>query len=164
MGQLEIWVEPIDVPNDRDAVIQEVRSQLGASPADAVRCGLALFNLGHPGELHAPLHVFLRDSDTHEVVGGLLGRTGRGGLHITEFWIAEVYRRQGHGSNLLASAEQRATSRGCRFAYLETFSFNAPAFYERNGYRVFGRLSGFSNGHTLFFMSKDLESKRNSAA
>lgn len=156
MAELEIHVEPIDPPADREALIRSIREQRPTSPADVVSRGLALFNLSHPGELHAPLHVFLRDRSTAEIHGGLLGRTGRGGLHITQLWIAEAHRRRGHGSALLARAEAEAEARGCRFAYVESYSFNAPAFYERNGYAIFGRLPGFTGGHTCFFLRKDL--------
>ena len=160
MEALEIHVEPIEAPADREALIRSLRAHPPASPADAVRLGLALFNLGHPGELHAPLHDFLRDRATREIHGGLMGHTGRGGLHITEFWIAEPLRRKGHGTRLLARAEEEARGRGCRFAYVETFSFHAPAFYERSGYTVFGRLAGFSGGHVCLYLRKDLAAGR----
>lgn len=157
MATLEIHVEPIEVPSDREALIRSIREQPPASPADAVRRGLALFNLGHPGELFAPLELFLRDRDTGGICGGLLGRTGRGALHVTEMWIAEPHRRRGHGSALLARAELEARARGCRLSHVETYSFHAPAFYERHGYAIFGRLPGFSGGHTCFYLSKPLE-------
>src|SRR5262247_3151044 len=65
---LEIQIAPTDVPTDREAVIRSIRAPQAATPADTVRCGLALFNLTHPGELHAELHVFLRQRDTGEGV------------------------------------------------------------------------------------------------
>lgn len=157
MAELEIHVESIEVPTDREAVIRSTRAHQPGSPADTVRRNLALFNLSHPGELYAPLHVFLRDRNTGEIHGGLLGRTGRGSLHITELWIAEPFRRQRHGSGLVARAEEEARARGCRMAHVETYSFHAPAFYEWHGYTIFGRLTGFSGGHTCFYLRKDLK-------
>jgi ribosomal protein S18 acetylase RimI-like enzyme len=156
LADLEIYVGSVEVPRDHQAVVQSTLAHQPLSPADAVRRGLALFNLSHPGELYAPLHIFLRDGNTGAVHGGLLGRTGRGALHITELWVAEAHRRQGHGSALLDRAEEEARGRGCRFAHVETYSFHAPAFYERHGYTIFGRLLGFSGGHTCFYFRKDL--------
>ena len=43
---------------------------------------------------------------------------------------------------------------------VETFSFHAPAFYERSGYTVFGRLAGFSGGHVCLYLRKDLAAGR----
>jgi ribosomal protein S18 acetylase RimI-like enzyme len=157
LAKLEIEVEPIEVPTDHEAVIRSILATQPTSPADTVRRGLALFNLAHPGELFAPLHIFLRDPDTGVIHGGLLGRTGRGALHITELWVAEPFRRQRHGSRLIARAEEAAKARGCRFVYVETYTFHAPAFYERHGYKVFGCLAGFSGGHSCLFLRKDLE-------
>ena len=56
----------------------------------------------------------------------------------------------------ISRTEGEAQRRGCRFAYVETYSFQGPRFYERNGCSVFGRLAGFSGDHVLFYMRKDL--------
>lgn len=48
------------------------------------------------------------------------------------------------------------TGRNARHAYLDTFSFQAPGFYQRAGYRVFGELPDFPAGHRRYFMTKEL--------
>jgi len=40
--------------------------------------------------------------------------------------------------------------------YLDTFSFQAPAFYQRHGYQVFGTLPDFTPGHQRYFFTKQL--------
>ena len=40
--------------------------------------------------------------------------------------------------------------------YLSTYSFEAPRFYEKLGYEIFGRLEDFPPGHTKFYMRKSL--------
>jgi ribosomal protein S18 acetylase RimI-like enzyme len=154
MVGFDIQIEPFEVPTDRAAVLREIQERPLASPADVVRQGLALFNIAHHGELHAPLQAFLRESSTGRIEGGLLGRTGRGGFHIEHLWVAEAFRRLGHGAELLVRSEAEAQLRGCRFAYLETYSFQNPRFYQQNGYSVFGRLAGFSGDHVLFYLRK----------
>lgn len=52
---------------------------------------------------------------------------------IREFWISPEHRGQGHGSALLALAEERLRREGCGAAVLTTDT--APAFYEARGYR-----------------------------
>jgi ribosomal protein S18 acetylase RimI-like enzyme len=54
-------------------------------------------------------------------------------------------RGKGVGSELMAAVEKAARQRGCRTLRLEVRTDNATAirFYERLGYRRFGRLEGF---------------------
>jgi ribosomal protein S18 acetylase RimI-like enzyme len=52
-------------------------------------------------------------------------------------------------------AEAEAIHRGCRGAWLDTFSFQARGFYERLGYSIFGTIENFPPGHRRFFLKKD---------
>jgi hypothetical protein len=40
--------------------------------------------------------------------------------------------------------------------FLDTFSFQAPGFYQKLGYRVFGELVDFPPGHTRQYLTKRL--------
>ena len=71
-------------------------------------------------------------------------------------WVREDLRGQGFGRQLLKLAEEEARLRGAKNAYLDTFSFQAPAFYKSLGYQEFGRLDDFPDGHTRFFLTKSL--------
>ena len=75
-------------------------------------------------------------------------------LFVQWLWVAEPYRSQGIGSRLLVGAEAAAREKGCRAAYLDTFSFQAPKFYDRHGYREFGRLNHFPPGHARIWLWK----------
>ena len=77
-------------------------------------------------------------------------------LFVQLLWVAEAYRSQGIGSRLLLGAEAAARDKGCRAAWLSTFTFQAPNFYERRGYREFGRLSDFPLGHAAVWLWKPL--------
>jgi len=77
-------------------------------------------------------------------------------LFVNWLWVAEPYRKHGVGSELMGAAEAAAREQGCRAAYLDTFTFQAPKFYERLGYREFGRLSDFPPGHSRIWFSKAL--------
>jgi GNAT superfamily N-acetyltransferase len=101
-----------------------------------------------------PLDIYLFDSD-EMLIGGLAGVTYWGALYIDMLWVRETMRSQGLGTALMQRAEAEALERGCTFAWLRTFSFQARPFYEQFGYTVFGELRDHPPGHTCFFMRKD---------
>ena len=90
------------------------------------------------------------------MVGGLKGITALGWLYVSNLWLDEGHRGQGLGSDLLRRAECQAVARGCRRSCLSSFSFQAPDFYLRHGYKVFGQLEDYPDGETLFFLRKAL--------
>ena len=122
---------------------------------EAVRAGLTAFNLRYSADDYRRLAVFLRDQ-MGRVAGGLVGATFWGGLYVDLLWVAEELRGHGYGSRLLAAAEAEAVRRGCGHAYLDTLAFQAPDFYRKRGYRLFGELADFPPGHRRFFLAKRL--------
>jgi GNAT superfamily N-acetyltransferase len=80
------------------------------------------------------LGVYLQD-EAGEKVGGLIGNTHGNWLFVKYLWVREDLRGQNIGSELLKQAEETAKGRGCRYAFLDTFSFQAPSFYEKHGYK-----------------------------
>jgi GNAT superfamily N-acetyltransferase len=91
-----------------------------------------------------------------EIVGGVIGATYWNWLYINLMWIRKDLRGQGYGTKLLTLAEDEARQRGAKHAYLDTFSFQAPDFYKKQGYEEFGRLDNFPGQYTRYFFSKDL--------
>jgi GNAT superfamily N-acetyltransferase len=101
------------------------------------------------------LSLFLRD-EQGAIVAGLYGWTWGGCLEIKYLWVAEALRGCGHGTRLLAAAEREAITRGCTQAMLDTHSFQAPAFYQRAGYTIFGVLDNYPVGHAKYYLKKQL--------
>jgi ribosomal protein S18 acetylase RimI-like enzyme len=106
-------------------------------------------------DVYQPLAVLIRDHE-HEIVGGLVGDTQWGWLFISHLWVAEALRSQGYGTQLIAKAEAAAKQRGCSYAYLDTFSFQALGFYQQLGYKIFGVLENFPPGHQRYFLKKEI--------
>jgi GNAT superfamily N-acetyltransferase len=122
-----------------------------------IESGLAHFNEKQAGYRDwRPLAVLISDPSTKQVLGGLLGRTSLGLLFIDLFFLPDSLRNQGLGSRIMQQAEAEARNRGCRNAVVYTISFQAPGFYERHGYRVFGRIDCNPAGTARVFMSKEL--------
>jgi GNAT superfamily N-acetyltransferase len=79
-------------------------------------------------------------------VGGLYGWAQLAGSS-SSFW--HLRPRQGRlerAGRLLADAEVHARGEGLVGVYLDTYEFQAPGFYEKMGYREFGRLPAV-DGH-----------------
>ena len=90
------------------------------------------------------------------VIAGIHGQIGGGWLYIVSLWVAADYRGEGLGQRLLRMAEKSAVAKNCQGAYLYTYSFQSPRFYERCGYRIFGQLENFFGPHAKYFMKKTL--------
>ncbi len=124
-----------------------------AAEADIVGDGLGDWNdaAGVLQDVQA-LCVFVRRGGV--VVGGAVGRTWGECCELQHLWVADAHRHHGLGQRLLQAFEQRARERGCRLAYLETFSFQTPAFYEARGYRVALEFRGYTHGVVKYTMTK----------
>ena len=128
------------------------------APADAdvdvLPHALETYNEGrgpqHPPWL--PLAIFLRDET--RIVAGLAGETYCGWLFVKYLWVSEELRGRGVGRELMARAEVLARERGCHSAWLDTFSFQAPGFYENLGYQEFGRLDYPPDHHRRFIRKR----------
>jgi len=134
----------------------EISLEEDATPADieSVVRKLVGYNERHvPPEERKSLLLLVRD-DGRRVVGGLAGFTRWSWLFVDTLWLTDEMRGRGLGSELMRRAEEEAIRRGCRHAYLDTFSFQARGFYERLGYEVFGRLDDFPEGHARYFLQK----------
>jgi len=107
-------------------------------------------------ENYRPLVIILSDPDTGEVVGGLWGATNYAHLHVDLLFVPDTLRGNGLGRQMLLQAEQEASARGCRGAWLDTYSFQARGFYERHGYAVFGILNDYPPGQSRIFLHKIL--------
>lgn len=131
-------------------IIVEDAYSVDTGSARSVFQGLVDFNLRALGEgNHRPIAVYATAND--EVIGGLLGWTRWGWLHVESVWITESRRKHGIGAQLMKAAEDEARQRGCRHAHLETAELQAPEFYKKLGYEVFGVLDGFGPGKLYFF-------------
>ena len=80
-----------------------------------------------------PIGVFYEEINGQKAAG-LTGEIFGNWLCIRYLWVSEELRRQGIGSRLLKSAENEAVLRGASYAFVDTFSFQAPEFYTKHGY------------------------------
>jgi len=120
--------------------------------------GLGRNILKHLGEveLGKSLRIFLHDKENN-TVGGIAADLFGGWAYISLLWVEESLRNQGFGSELLHRLEAEAINLGCTNAHLDTYSFEARPFYERAGYKMFGKLDDYPPGHCKYFLTKALK-------
>ena len=99
--------------------------------------------------------VFARNNE-NEVVGGIRATAFWNYCIIELLWLADETRGSGIGSKLMAQAEAFAKEKGFHYMRTETLSFQAKPFYEKLGYRVFGQLEDYPQGHTTYCLVKKL--------
>jgi GNAT superfamily N-acetyltransferase len=136
-----------------------VTGEPDAGDVAAVRAGVVAHNVevvrAEPAE---PLAVLARQGGT--VVAGAIGFTHSGWLCVQYLWVDNHRRGTGLGRDILTQAEAEGRRRGCHAVWLDTFSFQAPGFYEKLGYQEFGRLDDFPPGHSRHFLWKPLNAGR----
>ena len=81
-----------------------------------------------------PLNLYVED-EHGQLLAGLVAETFGNWLEIEYLFVKEELRGQGIGSQLLQQAESEAKKRNCRFAFVNTYQFQAPDFYQKYGYK-----------------------------
>jgi GNAT superfamily N-acetyltransferase len=145
----------VDLPQGLSLSVED---RPAAADCEAINDALTEFNrpfLRDP--VFGRIGVFVRN-ETRTVVAGLDASFYAGWMFVSNLWVHAELRRRGVGRRLLQEAERRALARGCHSAWLDTFSFQAPGFYQRLGYEVFGTLD-YPPDHRRFFLRKRLKSE-----
>lgn len=109
---------------------------------------------GHPRRSEV-VNIFLKDK-TKKVVGAVIITILWNGMDINSLWVDESLRGKGWGRKLMLAAEAEGKKRGCTLAYTNTFTWQAPKFYEKLGYSLYGKLDNYPTGSSLFYYQKKL--------
>jgi len=119
--------------------------------------GLAAHNTAtfRPSD-NTTLDILVREDNTEEILGGLLGHTSYRLFFLDLFFLPEGLRGAGLGGRIIVLAEAEARRRGCTAAFVYTVPFQAPGFYEGHGYHRFGEVVCPPDGATRIFLSKTL--------
>lgn len=119
------------------------------------------FNLKHfPVDLggrYEEISLYLKD-EADITRGGILAEVCWNWLEIHTFMVDEDIRKSGFGTKLLVEIEKIAVEKECDFIKVDTLSFQALGFYEKNGYEVFGSLDNVGRDYKHYYLKKDLKS------
>lgn len=154
------------MPDPRPGILRAVTSDEGpgnlviadgdAQLNERLSRELEAFNVAATGASdQRTLSVKAMDS-SGELIGGVSGWTWGGLCGLEMMWVREDSRHRGWGSRILRAAEEEARRRGCDRVVVSSFTFQAPGFYQRHGYRETGRTLGIPGGHDDVHLFKAL--------
>ena len=135
----------------------ELDTNPGEAERNAILQPLRAFNIANAGStVPETFALLVRDEQTDAIIGGLYGKLFYRWMFIELLVVPEQTRGQGTGSRLMEMAEAHARAKDCVGIWLDTFSFQAPAFYQRHGYTEFGHIEDYPPTHTRHFFQKRL--------
>ena len=102
-----------------------------------------------------PLNLYVED-DKGELMAGLVAEIFGNWIEIEYLFVKEEFRGQGIGSQLLQQAESEAKKRNCRYVFVNTYHFQAPNFYQKQGYKEVFNLKDYPYTGQRHYYQKDL--------
>ncbi|WKA58818.1 GNAT family N-acetyltransferase [Planococcus shenhongbingii] len=132
-----------EVPEDRDFIRNKVIEHNVASL---------------PGEKKSPKEQvsFIARNDEGEIIGGITGTAYWEHMHIDFLWVDPEARGRRIAEELMQQLEHYSRSQACYLMVVETFSFQAPGFYKKQGFCEFGVLENHPKGHSKHYFEKRL--------
>ncbi|MGO1127049.1 GNAT family N-acetyltransferase [Streptococcus sp. V728] len=102
-----------------------------------------------------PLNLYIED-EQGQLLAGLVAETFGNWLEIEYLFVKDDLRGQGIGSQLLQRAESEAKNRNCRYVFVNTYQFQAPAFYQKHDYQEVFTLKDYPCTGQRHYYQKDL--------
>ncbi|CAM3797608.1 GNAT family N-acetyltransferase [Mesobacillus zeae] len=138
----------------------KITQQWNQEDSDYIRKKVIEHNLSKlPDDVKHPVKniSFILRNEDEKILGGITGTIFWHSLHIDFFWVDESLRGKGYGKELLENIEKIAKDNYCKLIQLDTFSFQAPDFYKKNGYKVVGIVEGHPNQENQqYYLKKKL--------
>jgi len=128
-----------------------------AEDIDLIYNGLHAFNQKELPRLEDnAFAIFVRD-DSGCLVGGLTGSMFTSSAQIRFLWLAESLRHEGVGGQLIKRLVQQSKLNKIKQIAVDTYSFQAPRFYENNGFKEIARYKNYlDDGIDKIFYLKEL--------
>lgn len=134
----------------------EITDNIKKEDEDVILKEIIKFNLEHIEDKNPKdLGIFLYDENNNKIAG-LIGETHANWLSIKFLWVKEEFRGNNIGRDILKKAEETAKERGCKYSFLDTFNFQAPDFYKKQGYKEVFILENYPLSGKRHYFTKEL--------
>lgn len=134
----------------------QVTDKIKKEDEEIIYNGLLEYNLARIEDKNPKDLGILMQDDKGNKIAGLIGNTHGNWLSIKYLWVSKELRSQSIGSRLLKQAEETAKERGCKYSFLDTFSFQAPEFYKKYGYKEVFALENYPVTGKRYYYTKTL--------
>ena len=119
-----------------------------------IRDGIVHFNKSIIHEIATHFSVFAKHNA--QIIGGALIWEHSDALYIDVLWCDEKYRNQGVGEKIITMVDDIAIQKKKTKIFVDTYEFQAQAFYQKYGFYCIGTVSGYLKGYDRMFMRKDV--------
>jgi len=134
----------------------EITDNVKKEDEETIFQGLLEYNLARiENKDPKDLGIYFQD-ETGTKLAGLIGDTHGNWLAVKYLWVSEELRGKSIGSQILKQAEDTAKERGCKYVFLDTFSFQAPLFYKKYGYKEVFALEEYPVTGKRYYFTKTL--------
>lgn len=134
----------------------EITDKINKEDEEVIYQGLLEYNLSKIEDKNPKdLGIYLHD-ESGKKMAGLIGNTHGNWLVVKFLWVNEELRGKNIGGKILKQAEKTAKERGCKYVFLDTFSFQAPKFYLKYGYKEVFTLDEYPLSGKRYYFTKTL--------
>jgi ribosomal protein S18 acetylase RimI-like enzyme len=137
----------------------EPRHDLSPNEVDAIEDRLYDYNSRATGRDDGQGLGFVIRDEVGQMVGVAAGYTWAGTSELKQMWIDEAYRKRGYARALLNAFVAEARSRGVRRIWVASYDYQAPALYEKAGFKRVAEFEGWPEGHTNIILCKMLPTR-----
>ncbi|MEG2076684.1 MAG: GNAT family N-acetyltransferase [Victivallaceae bacterium] len=124
----------------------EIKFSRDLAVAQYIHDQLYAFNLRHTGDEKLDIKLdpadvggifYVSNADAPGgIAGGIVFKVVPEGLYADYFWLSDLVRGQGLGVQVMTALKDYAVSHGYKSIGLHTAGYQAPKFYEKNGFEL----------------------------
>jgi ribosomal protein S18 acetylase RimI-like enzyme len=144
------------------ALIQP-RHDLSPIALDAIEDSLYDHNRRATGRHDGQGLGFVIRDEAGRTIGVAAGYSWAGVSELKQMWVDEACRGRGYARALLDAFVAEAASRGVRRIWVASYDFQAPAMYEKAGFKRMAEFAGWPEGHTNVILCKTLIERQGSS-
>lgn len=100
------------------------------------------------------LGFVVRDSAAN-VIGLAYGSSWAGVAELKQVWVDQSHRGRGQARALLEAFIAESLKRGVHRIFVASYDFQAPAMYEKFGFKRVAEFAGWPEGHTNVLLCKE---------
>jgi hypothetical protein len=95
----------------------------------------------------------------NEIPGGIIASTMRQGMHPEVLWVAEQFRKQGYGRELVLASERIGYEKGCVTSHTWTSEFQGPQLDPKLDYTLIAVDDGYPHNLKEYVVKKGLSNQ-----